>query len=369
MHLRVGIDATALVAKPTGVGNYVRALLEPMVVAHQEAQFTLFSNDEVAFPRYPNVRVKVSRPKRRGPYWQNTQLRRMLAEERPDTYWATNGLLPLLRPKGMGTVLTVHDLVYKFAPETLPTISLWGRRLGQRAAVRAADRIVVVSNATGHDAAQAYRREADAVIPPLVNPIFQRPSASTMDEVRQRLGLPEPYMLTLGTLEPRKNLVRLLQAYLRRREAGVHLPTLALAGGKGWLDDDIGQMLARGESMGCVKRLGYVALEDLPALYAACSAFVMPSVYEGFGMPLLEAQLCGAPVIHGPHASMREAAGDLGALTPVDTAGIEGMLDQLSAGALPLNCRLSSDIHNDAAAAAERLWQLLVSTSGRSARA
>jgi glycosyltransferase involved in cell wall biosynthesis len=368
VRLKVGIDATALVAKPTGVGNYVRALLEPMVVAHEEAQFILFSNDEVAFPRYPNVRFRISQPKRRGPYWQNTQLRHMLNEERPDTYWATNGLLPLLRPRGMGTVLTVHDLVYKFAPETLPTVSLWGRRLGQRAAVSSADRIVVVSQATGHDAAQAYRRAADAVIPPLVNPIFKRPAASTVANVRQRLGLTEPYLLTLGTLEPRKNLVRLLEAYLRRRDAGVHLPTLALAGGKGWLDNDIGQMLAKGESRGCVKRLGYVALEDLPALYAGCEAFVMPSVYEGFGMPLLEAQQCGAPVIHGPHASMREAAGELGALTPVDTAGIEGMLNQLAAGELPLNCRLPNDIRNDATSAAECLWQFLVTTSGKAKR-
>lgn len=369
MRLRIGVDATALVARPTGVGNYVRALLEPMVVAHPEAEFTLFSNDEVTFPRFPNVRTRVSRPKRRGPYWQNTQLRRMLSEERPDIYWATNGLLPLLRPDGMRTVLTVHDLVYKFAPETLPVVSLWGRRLGQRAAVRAADRMVVVSHATGHDAAQAYRRSADAVIPPLVSKIFNRPAASKIVEVRQRLGLTEPYLLTLGTLEPRKNLVRLLQAYLRRREVGVCLPTLALAGGKGWLDDDIGQMLAKGESLGCVKRLGYVALEDLPALYAGCISFVMPSVYEGFGMPLLEAQLCGAPVIHGPHASMREAAGELGALTPVDTAGIEAMLDRLAAGELPLTCRLPSDIQNDAVSAAERLWQLLLSTIGQATRA
>ncbi|WP_431101843.1 glycosyltransferase family 4 protein [Roseateles noduli] len=368
MGLKIGIDATALVAKPTGVGNYIRALLEPMVDAHPEAEFILFSNEEVAFPSRPNVRTRVSQPKRRGPYWQNTQLRLMLSEERPHTYWATNGLLPLLRPRGMGTVLTVHDLVYKFAPETLPTVSLWGRRLGQQAAVRAADRVVVVSNATGVDAALAYRRTPDAVIPPLADPIFERPTRAVIEQVRHRLGLSSPYLLTLGTLEPRKNLVRLLDAYLRRRRAGVPLPTLALAGGKGWLDDDIGRLLAQGEASGHVKRLGYVALEDLPALYAGCDAFVMPSIYEGFGMPLLEAQLCGAAVIHGPHISMREAAGELGAITPVDTAGIEGMLDQLAAGELAVNCRLPGDIVNDATVAADRLWHLLMETCGGATR-
>jgi glycosyltransferase involved in cell wall biosynthesis len=366
--LIIGVDATALVTKPTGVGNYIRALLEPMVDAHPEAEFILFSNDEVAFPSRANVRTRVSKPKRRGPYWQNTQLRRMLIEERPHTYWATNGLLPLLRPRDMGTVLTVHDLVYKFAPETLPTVSLWGRRLGQRAAVSAADRVIVVSNATGVDAALAYRRNPDAVIHPLADPIFKRPTRAVVEQVRHRLGLSAPYLLTLGTLEPRKNLVRLLDAYLRRRQAGVLLPTLALAGGKGWLDNDIGRMLAQGEASGYVKRLGYVALEDLPALYAGCDAFVMPSIYEGFGMPLLEAQLSGAPVIHGPHISMREAAGELGALTPVDTTGIEAMLDQLAAGELTLNCRLPGDIVNDAASSANRLWRLLMETCGGSTR-
>lgn len=368
MGLKIGVDGTALVAKPTGVGNYVRALLEPMVRRHPEAEFVLFGNDDITFPSYANVRTRVSQPKRRGPYWQNTQLRRMLAEERPHAYWATNGLMPLLRPRGMGTVLTVHDLVYKFAPETLPTVSLWGRRLGQRAAVRAADRVVVVSHATGADAALAYRRDPDAVIPPLADPIFSRPARSTIEAVRRRLDLPGPYLLTIGTLEPRKNLVRLLEAYLRRRQAGIQLPTLALAGGKGWLDNEIGRLLAQGAASGHVKHLGYVALEDLPALYAGCEAFVMPSIYEGFGMPLLEAQLCGAPVIHGPHASMREAAGQLGALTPIDTDGIERMLDQLAAGELALNCRLPADIDNDAASASGHLWRLLMETCGGAAR-
>lgn len=358
--MRIGIDATALVAKPTGVGNYVRALLEPMVKAHPEADFILFSNDDVAFPPYPNVRTRVSRPKRRGPYWQNTQLHRMLIEERPHTYWATNGLSPLLRPRDMGLVLTVHDLVYKFAPETLPFISLWGRRIGQRQAVAAADKVVYVSHATATDAEAAYGRKADAIIPPLVDQGFKRPPESALTDTRLRLKLPEQYLLVLGTLEPRKNLVSLIDAYLKRREAGVGLSLLAIAGGKGWLDNDIAARLEQGEALGFIRRLGYVDLTDLPALYAGCEAFLMPSLYEGFGMPLLEAQICGAAVIHGPHASMKEAAGGLGVVTPTDVPGIEATLDQFSKGALPLSCRVRSDIENDGDLAAKNLWALLM---------
>jgi glycosyltransferase involved in cell wall biosynthesis len=368
--MKVGIDSTALVASPTGVGNYISRLLEPMVRMHPEAEFVLFSNDEVFFPAAPNVRVRRSTPKRRGPWWQNTHLRRMLAEERPDVFWAANGLLPLRLPRGTATVVTVHDLVYKFAPETLPFVSYWGRRLGQRMAVAAADRLVYVSHATAADALAAYGRPGDAVLPPLADAGFARPAATTVNAVRARLGLPERYLLTLGTLEPRKNIVALVDAYLQRREAGAALPLLAIAGGKGWLDSDIAARMDRGETLGFVRRLGYVDLADLPALYAGCEAFLMPSLYEGFGMPLLEAQLCGAPVIHGPHASMHEAAGRLGVETPTTVAGIATTLDALAAGELALACRVRGDIANDSDTSSARLWTLLndaaASRAGRS---
>lgn len=359
-RLKVGIDSTALTARPTGVGNYIRALLEPMVKAHPEVDFILFSNDEVYFPSYLNVCKRVSRPKRRGPYWQNTQLHQMLAGERPNVFWATNGLMPLMLPDCTGTVLTVHDLVYKFAPETLPFVSLWGRRIGQRMAVNAADKVIYVSHATAADAQIAYGRGGDAIIPPQVDACFDRPDASVISELKLRLSLPERYLLTLGTLEPRKNIVALVDAYLKRREGGVSLPLLVIAGGKGWLDSDIASRLERGEALGFVRRLGYVDLADLPALYAGCQSFLMPSLYEGFGMPLLEAQLCGAPVIHGPHASMREAAGDLGVVTPTDVSGIELMFDQFATGCLPLSCRLRSDIVNDAGLASDQLWSVFL---------
>ena len=363
MVMKIGVDATALVAKPTGVGNYVRALLESMVRHHQEVEFVLFSNDVVVFPTYSNVRTSVSRPKRRGPYWQNTHLREMLSKERPQVFWATNGLLPVWDRSGVSKVLTVHDLVYKFAPNTLPFISLWSRRIGQRLAVAKADKVIFVSHATATDAEAAYGRKADAIIPPLVDQSFKRPLEATLTDLRLRLKLPERYLLALGTLEPRKNLVSLIDAYLKRRESGVALPLLAIAGGKGWLDNDIAARLEHGEELGFVRRLGYVDLGDLPALYAGCEVFLMPSLYEGFGMPLLEAQLCGAAVIHGPHASMREAAGDLGCITPTDVAGIEAMLDALSLGCVPVVCRLPRDIVNDAEASADRLWELLMTAA------
>lgn len=362
-RLTIGVDATALVKRPTGIGHYVVRLLKPLVECHPEADFILFSNEEVCFPTYPNVRTRTSYPKRRGLFWQNTHLREMLVNECPDVFWATNGLLPIFGRNGIPVVLTVHDLVYKFAPQTLPFLSRWSRRVGQHCAVALADKVVCVSKATAFDALSQYGRNADAIVPPLVGETFLRPSIPEIDDLRARLGLPEGYLLTLGTVEPRKNLASLLRAYLNRREAGVKLPLLAIAGGKGWLDKDVTALIKHCENLGYVRRLGYVDFSDLPALYAGCEAFLMPSLYEGFGMPLLEAQMCGAPVVHGTHASMREAAGGLGVVTATDVSSIERTFEEFAKGALPLACRLRTDIVNDAVLAAEEFWKILTSCS------
>jgi glycosyltransferase involved in cell wall biosynthesis len=116
-----------------------------------------------------------------------------------------------------------------------------------------------------------------------------------------------------------------------------------------------------------VHRLGYVPTDELVALYATCHAFVMPSLYEGFGMPLLEAQLCGAPVVHGDHAAMHEAAGGLGVATGTDTASLHATLRALARGEAPLACRLPHTIDNDAAGRAERLWALFQRAAAASA--
>jgi glycosyltransferase involved in cell wall biosynthesis len=354
--MRIGIDAIALSGKRTGVGNYLARLLEQLLAAHPDDQFFLYSNDEIDFPPSPNLQRRVSTPKRRGPYWQNTQLRSMVLADRLDVYWGANGLLPLgLRvPK----VLTVHDMVYRFAGQTIPWHSKLGRSMFQPLAIRAATKMIAVSQATADDVAKHNGRRADLVLNPLVAD-YRRPSAEAIAAALRRHGLPDRFILVVGTLEPRKNLEAFVHAYSGRRASGLDLPLLAVAGGKGWLDGRIEADMQRAEQAGFIRRLGYVTDADLEALYAGCETFVLPSLYEGFGMPLLEAQLCGACVIHGRHPSMSEAAGNLGVATDTSVDALAHTLDQLAAGELPLACRLRSDIRNDAADAARQLWELL----------
>jgi len=366
--LTIGIDATALVEKPTGVGNYIGRLLTVLCERHPDVAFALLSNGPIHFPGYPNVQKHISQPRRRGPYWQNTQLLAMLRKVQPDIYWAGNGLLPFLMPPGIATLVTVHDMVYRFAPHTIPLLSRWGRRLTQKHSVLQAHCVVAVSQATATDVSDHYGRVPDAIISPPLDAAFRRPEPAEVVATVHRYGLPEHYLLVLGTLEPRKNIATLLDAYLHCRQYGAALPTLVIVGARGWKDRGICERIKHASALGYVQPLGYVPGEHLPALYAGCQAFLMPSLYEGFGMPILEAQACGAAVVHGPHPAMSEAAGGVGVRAgDVSFQGLCQLLHQLAQGTLPLVCRLPADIPSaGAAASAEQLMELLLQALHRS---
>lgn len=355
--MKIGVDATALVQNRTGVGNYVYPILSALCQRHPACSFVLYSNDAIWFDERPNVQLRVSRPKRRGPVWQCTQLRQMLAADRPDVYWGTNGLLPFPGLRDMATVLTVHDCVYHFAGETLPRLSYWGRRLFQPLAVRRADRVLAVSEATAADVFRLNHRRVDAVVHPPVSAAFRRVSTAERARVQQKLDLPPVFLLSLGTQEPRKNLTALLAAHRQVSAEHPGLPPLVVAGGGGWKNTGIREALAAGVAEGRVRVLGFVDAADLPALYALCHAFLMPSVYEGFGMPLREAQACGAPVVHGPHGSMCEAAAGLGVVTGTGVDDLCQTLRALASGSTALACRLIGDEPDPADVAADRLWE------------
>lgn len=137
------------------------------------------------------------------------------------------------------------------------------------------------------------------------------------------------------------------------------MPPLVIVGGNGWRDAEVRAAIHATSASGLVRYLGFLPNEDLCHLYARCYAFVMPSIYEGFGMPLLEAQLYGAPVLHGSHRSMTEAAGGLGVAFEPSAAGLREMLAGLAEDRVPLACRLPAAINNDAHQSARRLWQVM----------
>jgi glycosyltransferase involved in cell wall biosynthesis len=224
-------------------------------------------------------------------------------------------------------VITVHDLAFLRFPGLQTDASQ--RYYGQiTRAVESAEHIIAVSESTKRDLvslAGASTRKI-SVVYEAAGPAFRPTSADAVAAARQRYGIEGDYILFVSTIEPRKNIPFLLQAYARLREtwsSSDPLPRLVLAGRKGWLYDSVFAVLEQlrlGDAVVCT---GGVAIADLPALYSGALFFVLPSLYEGFGLPVLEAMSCGAPVITSNISSLPEVTGDAALLVdPQDMVGL-----------------------------------------------
>jgi glycosyltransferase involved in cell wall biosynthesis len=222
---------------------------------------------------------------------------------------------------GARTVLTVHDLSFMRHPEcSSPSLLAYLLRAVPRS-VRRADVLLADSESTRRDLVELLKvpEERVRVVYPGVEPRFvSEGEQHTMrqQDVLERYGIRPPYILGLGTLQPRKNYPRLIRAYglLRRR---YHVPhQLVIGGGRGWLHEQIDETIRQTRLHEDVRLIGYVADEDLPALYRAADVFAFPSLYEGFGIPVLEAMGCGTPVVTSMVSSLPEVAGKAALMVP-----------------------------------------------------
>jgi len=357
----VGIDASMLEANRTGIGNYVFNLLVRYRRARPDTPLFLFSNGRVSdeVRAFGECFENVFSPLRKGPLWLSTGLPALLRKRAIDVFWGGNGYLPVVAPRGMRRVVTIHDFVYRHAGHTLPRTSFWSRSVLQPLAIHQADAVVCVSRSTADELRVSHGRTADAVLEPAIDPIYRRAGADEIAAVRRRYELPERFLLTIGTLEPRKNIVALLSAYVRAREAGADLPLLVLAGKLGWLSDDIRATVEAATARGFAKFLDYVPLELMPALYSAAGAFLFLPLYEGFGMPAREALLCGTPVIASDIAAVREATAGLARLVAPDQASIEQLFREYASSGPPAPHAWSPSLESSADSAAERFAVVL----------
>jgi glycosyltransferase involved in cell wall biosynthesis len=224
----------------------------------------------------------------------------------------------------------VHDLSFKRVPETAVPKLKWYLEGAVPRAIARADVILADSHATRADlielfhvppaCAQTLYSGAEDFFQPVTN-------EQILAEVKKRYNLSSRFVLSVGTIEPRKNFARLIQAFAQLRRDDV---TLVIAGGQGWLYDEIYAAPRKFGVSERVKFLGFVPDEDLPALYSLCEFFVYPSLYEGFGLPLVEAMQCGAAVITANNSSLVEAAGSAAILVNArDTAEIVAALARL----------------------------------------
>lgn len=332
-----------------------------MYLAKPTVKFILYSNTDIHFSSAPNITFKTMRTNRRGALWHQTRLAPALIRDRVDVFWGANGYAPLALPRRIRSVLIVHDLVWHHAGHTMPKLSYWSRRIFQPAALRVADKVIAVSEATALEVRHKFGRRVDAVIPPVVSSSYCLPPDQEKREIAGKLGIAGPYLLAVGTLEPRKNFDTLIRAYLDAHAAGNKLPRLVIAGRRGWLDQELNKLIARGEEAGLVKVLGFVPNECMRGLYAGATAFIQPSLYEGFGMPVVEAQLCGTPALVADIPSLLESSGGLAVRFAPTREGIRDCLVGLSRQELPLVCRMPGAIENSVCNAGGRLWQVFES--------
>jgi glycosyltransferase involved in cell wall biosynthesis len=335
--MRVILDVTAAAQRRGGIGRYSARLAEALLdIPGLELRLVYSAARPAALPRrlaaVPARRIGLpSKPWRAG--IALAQLLRLPLDRwlpAGDVFHATDHLLPpLQRP---ATVFTVHDLAFLRHPQThLPT-NRWFLTALMPRFVAAATAIIADSEATRRDLLRYYPAAAPKVhvVHLGVEAAFRPVAPEAVRAVAGRYGLPERYVLFVGVLEPRKNVRTLLGAYrslLQRRGRDAGPPPLVIVGPRGWWYRDL-YRLAREQGLApLVRFLGPVPDAELPALYSGAAAFVYPSLYEGFGLPPLEALACGVPVVCSDRAALPEVVGDAALLVdPQDAGAIAGAL-------------------------------------------
>ncbi len=329
----IGIDASRVsIAERTGTERYSYELLAALARIDRHNAYTLYCNGlPTILPRLgPNFTLR-NLPAPR--LWTHARLGPAALITSPNVLFVPAHVVPLAHPRA--SVVTIHDLGYLAFPQAHTVRRRWELHLTTRWNAHAARRVIAISHATKRDLVERYgiASEKVQVIHHGLNPNF-RPveDPRLIAAVRERYHLGEhPYALYVGTIQPRKNLVRLIDAFAQAtNELGPPHPLLVIAGKRGWLSRDIEQRAAALGIGDRVQFTGYVADADLPALLSGALAFVFPSLYEGFGMPVLEAMACGTPVLTSAISALPEVAGDAALLVdPRDEHAIASALARL----------------------------------------
>lgn len=329
------IDVAAAVHGRAGLGRYAESLAGALVVK-DPARFALFFNrsGQVRLPtrlqEIPSRSVRAGYKPWRMAIWlgqlAGLGFDRLLPGA--ELYHATEHLLMPLRH--VPTVLTVHDLIFRLFPQHHKRLNYWYLNAAMPLFCRRASAIIAVSQATKRDLVNFYGLDPAkiSVVHEAAAPHFAPAPPDQVAQVQARYRLPDCYLLHVGTIEPRKNLNRLLKVVYRLRRAGEDI-RVVIVGGKGWLYEDFFRQLEELALGDAVVMPGFVPDTDLPALYSGARLVVVPSHHEGFGLPVLEGMACGTPVACSDASSLPEVGGQ--AARYFDPTDVAAMADQILA--------------------------------------
>jgi glycosyltransferase involved in cell wall biosynthesis len=330
--MRIAIDYAPAIAQNAGIGRYTRSLVDALVRLESGDEYRLLSADAPTaarpFPSAAALRPRIirlaGRPignRRLTVLWHRLRLPlpvEMLTGQ-VDVFHGTDFALP--PALGLPRVVTIHDLAFLTHPQYATTpLARYLMRVVPRS-LRRADAIIAVSETTADDIVACYgvARDRITVIMPGVDasfaPVVDRQALATIDA---RYRLEHPLALAVGTIEPRKRYDHLIAAFAQARRQPGGPRMLAIAGRRGWLYDSVFQAVEEHRVADKVRFLDYVPEDDLVALYSTADVLAMPSAYEGFGIPVIEAMACGAPVVCSDGGALPEAAGDAALIVPVD---------------------------------------------------
>lgn len=340
----IGIDGSrALRAKRTGTERYsleiIRHLLRlPNAADHRWRLYTDADVDPAFFTEGDgrtgsDLRVEVCvLPSRRA--WTHRVLGREIVSRPPDVLFVPAHVLPFALPPNRlpASVVTVHDLGYRAFPQAHTRSQRWYLDASTRWSAGRTTRLIAVSQATADDLQAAYGVPAAKVrVIHEAAANWQRADDEDQAAIREKYGLIRPYALYMGTIQPRKNLARLIKAYSKLHAANPPAWDLLLVGSPGWLSEPLYDLVATSGLEDYVRFTGYAPDDELISLLSGALFFTFPSLFEGFGLPVLEAQTVGVPVMTANNSSLPEIAGDAAILVdPTDVDAIAEAMLRLS---------------------------------------
>lgn len=311
--MKIGFDAKRAFQNQTGLGNYARTLMHNLRTYYPDEQFFYFTPEKDAAYSHLYPSDSIITPPGKNPLWRSFGIIKDIRKSGIDLYHGLSNELPIgINKTGVPSIVTIHDLIFDIVKEDFPWHDRIIYKIKTQKCIRESSKIIAISEATKHDLIDRFKADPDKiqVIYQTIDNQFnqqQRP-ADQIALIKREYNLPEQYLLYVGALMKRKNILRMIQAWERIPEA-YKIPLLIF--GAGSQHKLLEEYISSKNLNKWVQLRSPVPFHHLPVLYQLSAAVIYPSLYEGFGLPVLEALACGSRVVTSSVSSMPEAGGDL----------------------------------------------------------